>query len=459
MRPLFASRSPSLSRRGFLRGTAAAAGAMMAAPHAALAQAEGELLLWLPGGSDLFCKIHTDLLAEFAGKTAGLTGSTTVCGLGQDVAFAQSLIGSITAGSPPDISMLWDSPVSLGAQGAFMPLDEMMAGSKIGIDTWPAGLLSSCQFKGQTYGLPVTAGVYSMWYNQDMFDAKGIPSDRASFPKTWAEMRALSKEFTVWNGDRLEVAGFVPPRGTEAMAIWSALNGGTIYDPENLRYTLDSAENIEMFNFFLDWLNEEYQGDINAIDRSGNFGDGYNSASGLPPAFREGRCAMIQSGSWLMGDIYFDPTPVFERWNLAGHPTGPSGGASVSGVYPNWFVIPVGSMNPQLAFDYLVSLSTEGVVKWYAEIPDVPTNTQVKTEPPRSLVERRGAEVAQDISAFLAEQAKIVTPMWNSPVQSFGNDQITLAMEKIYTKAATPAEALAAAQTAAQGELERVLAG
>lgn len=458
MKPLFASRSPSLSRRGFLRGTAAAAGAMMVAPQAALAQAEGELLMWLPGGSELFCKIHTDLLAGFA-ASAGLAGANTVCGLGQDVAYTQALIGAVTSGTPPDISMLWDSPVSLGAQGAFLPLDAMMAASRISVDTWPAGLLSSCQFKGQTYGLPVTAGVYSMWYNQDMFEAKGIPSDRASFPKTWAEMRALSKEFTQWNGDRLEVAGFMPPRVPETMAIWSALNGGVLYDAEAQRYQIDSPQNVEMMSFFLDWLDEEYKGDINAVDRSGGFMDGYNSASGLPPAFREGRLAGIQSGSWLMGDFYADPVPSFERWELAGHPTGPSGSASVSGVWPNWFVIPVGAPNPQAAFDYLTYLSTEGVVEWYKQIPDVPTNAQVKAEPPASLVARRGAEAAADIAAFLAAQAQIVTPMWNSPAQSFGNDQITLAMEKIYTKAATPAEALAAAQAAAQDELERVLAG
>ncbi len=58
----------------------------------------------------------------------------------------------------------------------------------------------------------MTAGVYSMWYNQDMLDAKGIPSDRASFPKTWDEMRRMSKEFTVWDGDRLVSAGFMPNR-------------------------------------------------------------------------------------------------------------------------------------------------------------------------------------------------------------------------------------------------------
>ena len=450
----------AVSRRSFLRGSAATAGAMMITPGGAFAQSKGELLLWLPGGSDLFCEIHTGLLAGFAGRTAGLTGSTTVCGLGQNTEFSQALIGSITAGDPPDISMLWDTPVSLGAQGAFMPLDEMMAASRISIDTWPAGLLASCQFKGKTYGLPVTAGVYTMWYNQEMFEAKGIKSDRASFPKTWTELRALSKEFTVWNGDRLEAAGFVPTRIPESLAIWSALNGGMLFDAANLRYTLDSEQNVEMFNFFVDWLDEEYKGDVNLVDRSGNFSDGYpSSATGLGPAFREGRLAGMQSGSWLMGDIYGDPAPVFKRWDLAAHPTGPSGSASASGVWPNWFVIPVGSRNPQEAFDYLTYLSIEGVVEWYQQIPDVPTNSQVEALAPASLVERRGADFANDVTAFLAEQAKIVTPMWNSPVQSFGNDQIARAMEKIYTKAATVKDALADAQTAAQAELERVLAG
>lgn len=444
-----------VSRRTFLRGSAVA----LALPSAAFAQTEGQLLLWLPGGSDLFCKIHTGLLEGFS-ASAGLGAATTVCGLGQDTEFTQALIGSITSGNPPDISMLWDSPVALGAQGAFMPLDAMMAGSKISIDTWPAGLLSSCQFKGQTYGLPVTAGVYSMWYNQEMFEAKGIASDRASFPKTWAEMRALSKEFTVWDGDTLTTAGFVPPRVPETMAIWSALNGGMLYDEANLRYTIDSEQNIEMMNFFLDWLNEEYQGDINKIDRSGNFSDGYPDATtGMGPAFREGRLAGMQSGSWLMGDIYADPVPVFDRWNLAAHPIGPSGTTAVSGTWPNWFVIPAGSKNPQAAFDYLAYLSTEGVVDWYAQIPDVPTNAQVQAKAPQGLIDHREAEFADDITAFLTDQAAVVTPMWNSPAQSFGADQIARALEKIYTKAAPVADALAEAQGAAQAELERVLAG
>ena len=453
------AKTGALSRRGFLQGTAASAAAMMALPGGAFAQAKGELLLWLPGGSDLFCKVQTGLLADWAAKNDGLTASTTVCGLGQDTEYSQALIGAITAGAPPDIAVLWDAPVSLGTQGAFLALDDMMAKSKISIDTWPGGLLASCQFKGQTFGLPVAAGLYSMWYNADMFEAKGIKSDPASFPKTWDEMRKLSKEFTVWDGDDLKVAGFMPTRVPESLAIWSALNGGKLYNSANFKYTLDSEENIAMFNYFVDWLNEEYKGDINLVDRSGSFTDGYpNGTTGQASAFREGRLAGIQSGSWLMGDIW-DPAPTFSNWQLADNPVGPSGTATVSGVWPNWLVIPATALNPQAAFDYLTYLSTEGVLTWYENVPDIPTNSLVKLSPPKILIEHRGEEFAKNAAAFYSSQAKVVTPMWDSPVQGFGNDQIRLAMEKIYTKAATPKDALAEAQAASQAELERVLAG
>ena len=187
------------------------------------------------------------------------------------------------------------------------------------------------------------------------------------------------------------------------MAVWAALNGGRIFDAEALKYEIDSDTNVEMFNFFIDWLNEEYRGDINLVDRSGNFRDGYsNQTMGTLPAFREGRLAGMQSGSWLMGDINQDPAPTFEHWNLAEHPVGPSGSASVSGVWPNWFVIPTGSPHAAEAFAYLEFLSTEGVVDWYRQIPDVPANLQVQAVSPDVVVANRGQEFADDITALQA---------------------------------------------------------
>lgn len=445
------------SRRGFLAGSAAAMG-LGALPRALAAQEAGTLTMWTPGGSTLFCDIHTKILNDFAATRSDLTGVSIACGFGDGADYTQRLFGAIAARSVPDISMLWDSPVSLGVQGAFVELDPYMATLPgLAAENWPGGVLASCQFEGKTYGLPVTAGVYTMWFNADMFAAKGISTDRADFPKTWADLRALSKEFTVWEGDRLASAGFLPPRDTASLPVWSALNGGRIFNAADLRYEIDSEQNVEMFQFFLDWMEEEYRGDINLVDRSGNFRDGYNDSQGMGPAFREGRAAMLSSGCWLMGDFWAEPAPVFTNWDLATHPVGPSGSDTVSGVYPNWFVIPQGSANPDAAAAYLEYLSTVGVVEWFRQIPDVPTNALVVPEPPQVVVDNRGADFAADMTAFLQEQAAIVTPMWDSPVQSFGADQLTLAMERIYTKQATVAEALSEAQANAQGELDRVL--
>jgi len=428
-------------------------------PRGAMAQGSDTITMWTPGGSNLFCDIHTKILNDFTATRAALAGADMSCGFGDGGDYTQRLFGAIAARQVPDVSMLWDSPVSLGAQGAFMPLDAYMAASdKINVENWPGGLLASCQYQGVTYGLPVTAGVYSMWFNADMFAAKGISTDRADFPKTLDEMRRMSKEFTVWDGDRLVTAGFVPPRDTASAPVWASINGGRFYNAAESRYEIDSAQNIELYSFFLDWLNEEYRGDINLVDRSGHFDDGYvSNSTGLGPAFREGRLAMMSQGCWLMGDFWAEPEPSFTNWDLAHYPVGPSGSATASGVYPNWFVIPAGATNPDEAVAYLEYLATEGVVEWFRQIPDVPTNALVEAAPPEVIVNNRGEVYAQEVTAFLQELAGIVTPMWDSPVQNFGMDQITLAVEKIYTKTASVTDALAEAQRASQAELERVL--
>ena len=61
----------------------------------------------------------------------------------------------------------------------------------------------------------------------------------------------------------------------------------------------------------------------------------------------------------------------------------------------------------------------------------MPTNALLQAAPPDVIVNNRGEEYAQEVTGFLQEMAGIVTPMWDSPVQNFGMDQITLAVEKI----------------------------
>ncbi|CAA9567962.1 MAG: ABC transporter, substrate-binding protein (cluster 1, maltose/g3p/polyamine/iron) [uncultured Thermomicrobiales bacterium] len=432
-------------------------------PGAVLAAQEGAALrFWVPPGSPKFCEIHQEIAADYQATAQGVTFQEVQCLPGEADDYIQAILAAIAAGNPPDGMVIWDTPVSLGARDALLPLDELMAASEHAqVEKWPAGLLASCQYGGATYGLPAVSGLYGLWYNADLLAEKGIPTDRASLPKTWDDLRRMSKEFTVWDGDRLVSAGYIPNNAgwdSETLPIWAALNGGQLYDAENQTYTIDSEPVVEMMEYWVSWLDEEYKGDIGLVRSSAAWG-AYVNEEGLPPAFQEGRQAMLLQGSWVMGDFAAEVEPVFTNWNIGNLPVGPSGEAPVSGYWPNWLAIPAGAANPDAAFGYLDYLSAVGAEKWFSAIVDIPTNADAPDVLPQVVVDSRGEEFAQEIMDFWASQAEIATPMWDSPIQSFANDRLRQAVERILTKAAPPAEELASAQADCQAELESVLAG
>ena len=410
-----------------------------------------DLTFWLPGGADAYLEVHKNIAKKYKKENPNV--SVAVTRLTGKQNFLEVLLARIAGGNPPSATVLWDTPVALGIRGSLVALDEYMASSANSqLKNWPEAVLASCQLDGKTYGLPFTAGSYGMFFNQEWFEEKGIPSDRDSFPKSWDDLRALSKEFTRWKGDKIESAGFLPPFDPYIIPVWSALNGGQIFDAANQKYTIDSESNVEMMEYFVAWMNEEYEGDMRKVDRS------FEALLGeAPPTFQEKRLAMRFDGTWLMGDFY-SVEPKFKRWEVAGNPVGPSGSESVSGYWPNWMAIPTASNNPDEAFKYLDYMAVLGAQDQFAEFPDLPTNAKIKPDiVPSKLVERRGQEYATDATSFFRDQLDIATPMWDSPVQTFANDQLTRALERISTKTAKPKDALAEAQKTCQAELEKVL--
>jgi maltose-binding protein MalE len=287
-----------------------------------------------------------------------------------------------------------------------------------------------------------------------MFERQGIPASREDFPKSWDELRRLSKEFTVWKGDTLEVAGFIPWHAVEDLATWSAANGSQLYDAANRKYTIDAEPNVAMMAYALDWLNQEYRGDFARVSRSGNW-EGYE-IEGRQPAFIDQRQAMFLTYSWNMGLNIFAHSAY--AWNVAGLPLGPGGTKIIAGYWPNWMAIPKGARHPEQAFAWLDYMSGVGVQAWFRDAPDLPANLKVPRDLlPPALVDGKGKAFAQDIMRFFRAQLDIATPMWNSPVQDFATDQLRRALEQIMHKVATPRNALAEAQQACQGALDKVL--
>jgi multiple sugar transport system substrate-binding protein len=460
-----------LTRRSFLRYAGAGGGLLLLAAcapagstgstGAAAPAAAGEqvtISFWTPGGSEPFCQGFNTMAADFMQANPGIVIEDAQCYAGQD-SYNEVLLSAIAGGTPPDATVLWTSPVAFAVRNVLEPLDDLMAASQYAkVSDWAPGVLASCQLDGKTYGLPVTASTYGIFYNPNMLEAKGIPSASADFPKTWDELRRLSAEFVVWNGDTLEQVGFLPWTDAVQTAIWSAANGSQIYDPANRRYTIDSEQNVEMYQFLVDWLDEQYRGDWVAVQSAANWGGGVD-AQGRPPMFPAGKTAAILDGFWYAGDFYVNEA-VFDNWQVASIPVGPSGTEEVSGYWPNWLVIPKGTPNAAEVFKYFDYIAGEGALTWYAVTPDLPASGAVAAIPaPASLVERRGQEFADATTAFFRKQLDIAAPMWNSPVQDFANDQLLRAAERILSKEAPIDEALAEAQNACQAELENVLRG
>ena len=191
---------------------------------------------------------------------------------------------------------------------------------------------------------------------------------------------------------------------------------------------------------------------------SANWG-AYADSQGRPPAFQENLYAIYNSGFWVCSDMYAAEMK-FERWNVAPYPIGPSGKETASGYWPNWLVIPEASPHPDEAFDYIDYMSAIGVQTWFDNIPDLPTNANVPTDlVPIKVVENRGQAVAEDVTNFFRYMLEISIPMWASPVEDFYLDKLSLALEQIISKQASPEDALGEAQRASQEELDKVLMG
>ena len=109
--------------------------------------------------------------------------------------YFEVLLARIAAGNSPDSITLWTPPSEFGAQGALMAIDTNMESAKVAKkDAFYEGPMKSCQLKGQTFGLPASAGAGSMFYNKALLEEAGLSSKREDFPKTWDELQAWSDQ-------------------------------------------------------------------------------------------------------------------------------------------------------------------------------------------------------------------------------------------------------------------------
>jgi hypothetical protein len=231
--------------------------------------------------------------------------------------------------------------------------------------------------------------------------------------------------------------------------VWTALNGGTIFDPEEIKYKIDSENNVEMLTEWIAYLDELYGGDIEAFNLVTAWGDVYPNSG-----FNLGKAAIDTSGAWAPTDAAIP----FE-FEIAKFPVGPKGSKSVTGFWPNWWGLPKSGPHPDEGFLFSEYMCTEGWVTWYENgTMDTPAWNKAPADIWCKAVETMfGLERAKDFHKFYVDYLVDTAVMWTSPVEEFATNTLGQMIDEVLHKVKTPAEGLAEAQTTCQAKLEETL--
>ena len=256
-----------LTRRHFLRGTAAAAGAaVLGRAPAALGQQVRELQVWHTEVEPQTVKTIQDTsIAEFEAKLPGFKIKQQALGWGD---LNTKLLAALAAGSPPDLTHL--NPfmtASLWKKGLLRPMDELIR--TLGEKDIHEATLKLQYFDNRYYGVTHAMGATYIAERRDLREQKGLkpPQTYDDFLKLTAALTKDGKRHGLQMPAEKLYIGFVHP------AEWFASNGGTWVDAKTWRPQLNSRsmvttlEYLQKLNRFMPggWSGQKYLDTLAAL--------------------------------------------------------------------------------------------------------------------------------------------------------------------------------------------------
>ncbi|WP_064696657.1 ABC transporter substrate-binding protein [Rhizobium aegyptiacum] len=132
-------------------------------------------------------------------------------------------------GQAPDIIAV-DNPehALFSSRGAFLDLTDMIAKSAvIKPENYFPGPLKSVEWDGKYYGVPKATNTIALYYNKDMFKAKGLDPNKP--PQTWDELVEDARKLTdpAKNIYGLAFSAKANEEGTFQFLPWAQMGGGS----------------------------------------------------------------------------------------------------------------------------------------------------------------------------------------------------------------------------------------
>jgi len=242
---------------------------------------------------------HQSIIADFEDQNPGILVQLEAIA-GRD--YYTRILTQIAAKRAPDVMNIGDDAVpSFVNSGAFLPLDECLAGLDFDTGVYLPGLLDPGMVDGQLYFLPKDYSTLAVYYNKAIFDAAGVPYPEDGW--TWDDLLATARALTQdTDGDgQTDIYGIqLPANWTTGFEYWVAAAGGSLISEDGASYVgyMDSPEAIRAAQFYADLYNE-YAVAPPPADLSA-FGGGNSD-------FDTGKAAMRIFGRWPQAGMLENP--------------------------------------------------------------------------------------------------------------------------------------------------------
>jgi multiple sugar transport system substrate-binding protein len=274
------------------------------------------------------------------------------------------LIKAIATGSVPDLVTL-DNPVvaNFSAEGTLTDLTDRVAKSTL---VKPAvylpGPWASILWKGRIFGVPRDANTIALYYNADMFRAKGLDPDHP--PQTWSALMAAAQKLRDPEKG-VYGFGFCATQNEEGPFQWLPFlyqSGGSIDK-------LDRPEAAAALQFWVDLVNKGVATrDVLNMRQ-------YEVAN----TFIAGGTAMVLGGPWELPRMQRDAK--FE-WRLALLPVKDGSNVRASSLGGYDYVIPKGAKEVDGAFRFIEYMSQQKVLTEGWKTGRLPPRTDIEVKDP-----------------------------------------------------------------------------
>lgn len=258
-----------------------------------------------------------------------------------------------STGQAPDIIAV-DNPehALFASRGAFLDLTDMIAKSEVvKTENYFPGPLASTVWDGKNYGIPKATNTIALYYNKDMFKAKGLDPEKP--PQTWDELVEAARTLTDPSANvyGLTFSAKASEEGTFQFLPWAQMAGASY---ENIN-TEGAVKALDIWKTIID----EKLASPDTLTRSQ-----WDSTG----TFNSGNAAMAISGPWeldrMVAEAKFD-------WGVALLPV-PEEGAERSSAMGdfNWAIF-ANTEHPEEAFkvlEYFVS-QDDRMFKDFGQLP------------------------------------------------------------------------------------------